>query len=764
MSYRRRWDTAGKKTRRAKIRTHRELVDMPRRTVSANAPAFFIFAVFITLFPFVFSRDTKSSFILPKQLLFAPTMWLIATVWAAGFLKSKSIKMVFTPLYFVVCLFLFVCFLSSLFGEPFFESSVELKAWLAAGLGFFLAVNLFKTEFRQFIVLAGLGAAGVFQSVWGIVQFIGRDKILAFENAAIGTTGNSNYFGGLLAMFIFPLLGAGLYSWKRLDGSKKTAVAVISASALTIVIVGLLVSDCQSAYIGATAGAVVFGLAIAWKKKVGVGKFISRLLIVISAVFVVLAGSRLITGKSPMIFANLGERATWGRVLMWKTTLLMIKDYPILGTGIGTYQNYYLPYLSKLLDGKDIKPILNIIQNAEKTHNAYLQIWSETGSAGFTAFLAILLVFFVRCYKHIKLLERDEDHFLILGSICGMVAFLTTIPFSSLLVIAPLREYFWLFLGITEGFWASKLMNKEWEIGEKNNLFNYPAVVLFLLCLVGLFLFSAHSRRMYRANVLWEQGVRASDRLRFDEALACYDKALELTPSQHKLLFYRGSVYVRIADDAGEPDKTVFLQRGIRDLTEAVKGFQDVNLYTNLANAYAQLGDADKRVYWAKRAAATGLNYELTKTSYAVALITAGGLSEAQKELEDVLKVFPHSGMALFHLGRVYLKKEEHEKVVEMFKKFTETQPGNPEGHINLGLALMAMNDMASAEKEFLIALEIAPSNTVAMINLGLLYLKTGRADLARKEWEAVLAIDPANPVARRNLEALGRSLSGGAP
>lgn len=727
-------------------------------------PAFFIFVIFITFLPFVFSRETKSSFIFPKQLLFAPVVWLIAVIWAAGFLKSKSIRIILTPLYLFVVIFLFVCSLSTLFGNPFFESSVELRAWLAGGLSFFLAVNLFKTKIRQLVVLTGLGVAGVFQSLWGIVQFIGRDKVLGFENAAIGTTGNSNYFGGLVAMFLFPLLGVCLYLWKRLDGGKKALAGVVSILALTIMILGLLLSDCQSAYIGAGWGAVFFGLAVAWKRKLDVKKFLAKAAIVILAVVLVLIGSRVVTGKSPLIFANLGERATWGRVLMWKATLLMIKDYPVLGTGIGTYQNYYLPYLSKLLDGKDIKPILNIIQNAEKPHNAYLQLWSETGSAGLTAFLAIILVFFAQFYKNIKFLKQDEDCYLVLGSACGMVAFLITILFSSLMMIAPLREYFWVFLGITEGFWAFGGRNGEWKIGGKDKSFNSVITILLIVCLGGLISSFNHSRRMYRANVLWEKGVRASDRERFDEALAWYDKALEITPLQHKLLFYRGSVYVRISENAREPDRTIFIERGIKDLTEALKGFQDVNLYTNLANAYADLGDLEKRLYWSKRAVATGLNYELTKMNYAVALITAGNLEEANRELEDVLEVYPESTMALFHLGRVYMKKEEYDKALVMFEKFIRVRPNNPEGYINLGLVLMAKEETATAERKFLKALEIAPLNITAKINLGLLYMKTGRAELARKEWESVLEIDPDNPVALRNLDTLRSSSSGQAP
>lgn len=691
-------------------------------------------------------------------------MWLIATVWVVSFLKSKSIKIVITPLYFSVGIFLFVCVLSTLFGEPFFESSVELRAWLAGGLGFFLAVNLFKTELRQFVMLTGLGIASVFQSVWGIAQFIGRDEVLGFENAAIGTTGNSNYFGGLLAMFLFPLLGAGLYLLKRHEGGKKISVAVISAGAIAIVILGLLFSDCQSAYIGTGVGVILFDGVIAWKKKFNLKKILAGFAIAILAISLVLASSSLISKKSPFIFANLGERATWGRVLMWEATFPMIKEHPVLGTGLGTYQNYYLPYLSRVLERKEIKRILNIIQNAEKPHNAYLQVWSETGSAGLASFLAILALFFARAYKNMKSLEGEKNYYLLLGSLCGMTAFLITIPFSSLMVIAPLREYFWLFLGITEGFWASQKMSGEWETKWESNSFKPAFAGALILCLGGLVSSSYHSRTMYEANVLWEQGIRASDRGRFDEALAWYDKALELTPSQHKLLFYRGSIYIRIAEDAREPDKTVFIKRGIKDLTEAVKGFQDVNLYTNLANGYAQLGDMEKRLYWAKRACATGLNYEFTKTNYGVALITAGRLDEAQKELEHVLEVYPESGMALFHLGRVFMKKEEYEKALDMFKKFVEKQPGNPDGYINLGLTFLAMDETASAEAQFLRALELAPSNTLAMINLGLLYMKTGRADLAQKEWKAVLEIDPTNPIALQNLDALRRGSARDAP
>ncbi|GAG98500.1 unnamed protein product, partial [marine sediment metagenome] len=62
------------------------------------------------------------------------------------------------------------------------------------------------------------------------------------------------------------------------------------------------------------------------------------------------------------------------RILIWKNTLQMIQDNPILGSGIGTFKMNYLYYQSEFL--KDNPYYVKYSGKAGEAHNEYLQIWA----------------------------------------------------------------------------------------------------------------------------------------------------------------------------------------------------------------------------------------------------------------------------------------------------------------------------------------------------------------------------------------------------
>jgi O-antigen ligase len=108
-----------------------------------------------------------------------------------------------------------------------------------------------------------------------------------------------------------------------------------------------------------------------------------------------LAGGLAVAAAALAIWLGLGwtiqrfERSTPGdissdrRVSMFKDTLRIVRDHPIAGTGLGTFENVY-PRYESFYDGL-------IVDHA---HNDYLELMSDTGLFGgafIAAFVAILL-------------------------------------------------------------------------------------------------------------------------------------------------------------------------------------------------------------------------------------------------------------------------------------------------------------------------------------------------------------------------------------
>jgi len=70
-------------------------------------------------------------------------------------------------------------------------------------------------------------------------------------------------------------------------------------------------------------------------------------------------------------------KAEGERIIVWKDTYNLIKDFPTLGTGLGTYEYAFPKY-------KTIRR--QVLYN--HTHNDYLELMSDTGITGFFIVIA----------------------------------------------------------------------------------------------------------------------------------------------------------------------------------------------------------------------------------------------------------------------------------------------------------------------------------------------------------------------------------------
>ncbi|MBR1579988.1 MAG: O-antigen ligase family protein [Selenomonadaceae bacterium] len=74
------------------------------------------------------------------------------------------------------------------------------------------------------------------------------------------------------------------------------------------------------------------------------------------------------------------EQSVSERFLIWRSSINMIKDHPIMGVGFGEFeQNYKGKYISD--DAKE--------RWQGHAHNTYLQLWAETGVIGLTIYCAL---------------------------------------------------------------------------------------------------------------------------------------------------------------------------------------------------------------------------------------------------------------------------------------------------------------------------------------------------------------------------------------
>ncbi|HUE81083.1 MAG TPA: O-antigen ligase family protein [Pyrinomonadaceae bacterium] len=127
------------------------------------------------------------------------------------------------------------------------------------------------------------------------------------------------------------------------------------------------------------------------------------------------AGVVLLGGESALsrfVGTVHSDDPTQGRSHFWSVTLDIIKEYPMLGTGLGAFGVVYTRYDTR-----------NGLYRLEQAHNDYLQVFADGGIVG-----AALALFFVVMLFRIAFLRREsEDPFrrgVAIGALAGCFAVL----------------------------------------------------------------------------------------------------------------------------------------------------------------------------------------------------------------------------------------------------------------------------------------------------------------------------------------------------
>jgi O-antigen ligase len=131
---------------------------------------------------------------------------------------------------------------------------------------------------------------------------------------------------------------------------------------------------------------------------------------------VVLIGGVLVVGGSDVFTRLLGspnaEDPTTGRTHFWSVTLDVIKSYPVIGSGLGSFSVIYTRYDSR-----------NGFYRLEQAHNDYLQTLADGGIVGGVLGLAFVLILFRKGFAR----RETEDKFrrgVATGALAGCFAVL----------------------------------------------------------------------------------------------------------------------------------------------------------------------------------------------------------------------------------------------------------------------------------------------------------------------------------------------------
>ena len=307
---------------------------------------------------------------------------------------------------------------------------LEFFRFTASGLFYFLTVqlltdkDLLKKTVTVVIVFSSLLALeAILQNLFNN-QRIFWVRELTMGGAPFGPYVNRNHYAGFMEMVFPVVLSIFLAAKPRVRyrsfreklagilGLREANNYILFGFAAVIIATSVFLSLSRS------------GIACLSLSMILLGGMLSRMRenrkrgLVIMGVFILIMLSVSRFGWEP-VFSRFEEMheirsdAAGVRQTIWKDSLTYLKDFPLFGTGFGTFVSVYPKYRTLSREGV-----------AEHAHNDYLELLTDGGAVAFV--LMGWFVLSVCCKSYRRFLTREESYsqYLFIGSFAGMVAIL----------------------------------------------------------------------------------------------------------------------------------------------------------------------------------------------------------------------------------------------------------------------------------------------------------------------------------------------------
>lgn len=388
--------------------------------------------------------------VVPKQLIQNYyVLKLIVLVLGGGIitvffaLNHKTLKLDKKDI--LILIFLGLVLISTILSSNITKSIIGQKNRYEGLLSFisYISIYLFskkyfdKTYLKKFINI--MFYVSMVIGIFAILQnYIKIDLDPIFNKGVCSTFGNSNFFGSYISI-VLPIAMAIFIFY----GSKKSFILGI------IMFFNMISSGTRSAW---AAFGIIGILGIIYLIKERKWKFFKRAIILLGCFILIFSCLYKDTGsvtkrKINNIKSDINkikgidpetDQIGSGRIAIWRWTLNVIKEKPIIGCGTDNLFSGLLEY-----GGDEYSAIVKRTNKAsDKAHNEYLQIAATIGVPA----LIIYLVFIGKILvPKVKVMYRKKSYFIISAVI---ISYLVQAFFNiSTIGIAPI---FWMVLGLTE--------------------------------------------------------------------------------------------------------------------------------------------------------------------------------------------------------------------------------------------------------------------------------------------------------------------------
>ncbi len=372
------------------------------------------------LLPF-FSLFEEPSVLLAIFVLVATAGYLIKLVRGKRVLKLEIIDL-------FVLFFAIVIYMSGLISAGGKSSLYSAILSCTLMLGYFLTVNLMRTEkwlsrCASAIVSSSVivAAIGVFQYIFGYARldWLDLNMFSDIKGRVVSVFENPNILAAYLTI-TFPLL---LY--KTIKASTKAAKLLGFFSILTVVACTVFTWS-RAAWVAMILSIIIMGLINSRKT--------------FKVLFVLLLSLPVVSFFIPhsvvnrfMSIGSMADSSTYYRVYTWRGSFEALKDYFFGGMGYGTsaYMEIYPQYAYAGMEA------------VEHSHNLFLQIMLSAGIFGFLIFAVVMFMFAQKNFEYFKSAEYKSVKLSASAAFAGVCGVL----------IMGLFDYVWYSYRVFYMFW-----------------------------------------------------------------------------------------------------------------------------------------------------------------------------------------------------------------------------------------------------------------------------------------------------------------------
>ncbi len=624
----------------------------------------------IIVTPLLFSKETESTFLITKEAFSKSVILFMTMVWLIKLSSSNEVKICKSPMNLPI-LFLILAAFISLF-KLINSTAIYLSLWDLSNLLcfiilYFIISDVIKTRGQIERILVIFVLIGGWTALYGILQYYGIDYFHYWvgntgRKSMFSTFGNPNFVAEyhiaiLPISLIFFLFGSSL--WKKVLGG----FGFVAASLC------LLISQTRGSWVGFALSIIFLCIMLKLKdrKVFADAKRTIRIILILAIIVLFGFGAADLEKHGLKEVKAVVNRAysifTFGdefRRFVWQGTIIMIKEHPFTGVGLGGFKQRYPEYQAKFLE-RDEYPSYVQASNVPQAHNEFLQVWAEMGILGVAAVLWLVSALFYNGISILKKLKTPYMWKLESGMLAGCFAVLihaiVSFPFhlaSTASVFVPLCSLISVMgsgefcedkgdrpappARLTPGpFTISPRLRPPWIL-----IAQILIIVLTVICTVI-------TVRPIMADIYLKLGGAFLKERRWDIAKEYITKGISLNPHDGKLHFALAVAY----NGKGDTD------RSIQELKRSLETFKDVNIHNNLGATYMRKGMLDDAIAeWGKAAVVR----------------------------PDLIDTHIFLGKAYRSKGMLKESEREYKKAIWFINRAIEIDPGNEELKAKYGM------------------------------------------------------------------------------